>query len=80
MNEKLIFMDMIEIVFPKETTNIDKLTADINTFENDLSELIQLKIRNLIDDTFYNKEYQRIRADLDKQSRCRSLKMNCLRL
>ncbi len=36
------------------TTDIDKLTADINTYENDLSELIQLKIRHQIEDTFYN--------------------------
>lgn len=46
-------------------TDINKLTADINTFENDLSEQILLKIRHQIDDNFYNKEYQRIRAELD---------------
>lgn len=48
--------------------DIDKLTADINTYENDLSELIQLKIWHQIDDIFYNKEYQRIRSELDALS------------
>ncbi|MFV0342582.1 MAG: hypothetical protein ACK5JH_06760 [Anaerocolumna sp.] len=61
------FYNNVEKVIGKNlvSTNIDKLTADINTFEKDLSELIQLKIRHQIDDIFYNKEYQRIRNELD---------------
>jgi DNA invertase Pin-like site-specific DNA recombinase len=64
------FYTNVEKVIEKKSisTNIDKLTADINTYENDLSELIQLKIRHQIDDIFYNKEYQRIRSDLDELS------------
>lgn len=64
------FYNNVEKVIGKNSvsTNIDKLTADINTFENDLSELIQLKIRHQIDDIFYNKEYQRIRSELDDLS------------
>lgn len=64
------FYNNIEKVIGKNsvTTDIDKLTTDINTFENDLSELIQLKIRHQIDDIFYNKEYQRIRSELDALS------------
>lgn len=48
--------------------DIDKLTENINTFENDLGKLIQLRTRLQIDDTFYIKEYQRILAELDKLS------------
>lgn len=64
------FYNNVEKVIGKNSVSmdIDKLTADINTFENDLSELIQLKIRHQIDDIFYNKEYQRIRCDLDDLS------------
>ncbi|WP_312046501.1 hypothetical protein [Anaerotignum sp.] len=47
------------------TGDIDKLTAEIATVENDLSELVQLKIRHQIDDVFYNKEYQRIMGELE---------------
>ena len=66
------------------SANIDKLTVDINTFENDLSELIQLNIRHQIDDIFYNKEYQRNRSELDdlfekKESLRRSLMMSYLK-
>ncbi|WP_176494754.1 hypothetical protein [Anaerocolumna aminovalerica] len=64
------FYNNVEKVIGKNSvsTDIEKLTSDINTFENDLSELIQLKIRHQIDDSFYNKEYKRIRAELDTLS------------
>jgi len=61
------FYNNVEKVIGKKsvTTDIDKLNMEINTFENDLSELIQLKIRHQIDDIFYNREYQRITNELD---------------
>lgn len=61
------FYNDVEKVIGKAsvTGDMDKLTSEIATFENDLSELVQLKIRHQIDDVFYNKEYLRITVELE---------------
>lgn len=61
------FYNNVEKVIGKVSVSgdMDKLTAEIATVENDLSELVQLKIRHQIDDVFYNKEYQRITGELE---------------
>ncbi|MDD3322184.1 MAG: hypothetical protein PHS59_12155 [Paludibacter sp.] len=61
------FYNNVEKVIGKAsvTGDMDKLTTEIATFESDLSELVQLKIRHQIDDVFYNKEYLRITGELD---------------
>ena len=61
------FYANVEKVMNKKTTapDIDKLTKQINVYQSDLSELIQLKLRHQIDDSYYNTEYLRITGELE---------------
>lgn len=62
-----IFYANVEKAMNKKTVtpDIDKLTKQINIYQSDLSELIQLKLRHQIDDTYYNTEYLRITGELE---------------
>jgi len=57
-----MFLENINKVMTKESkiTEIKKLTERIGLLEQDLSELVQLRLRKQIDDKFYNKEYAKI--------------------
>lgn len=61
------FYANVEKVMNKKTTapDIDKLTKQINVYQSDLSELIQLKLRHQIDESYYNTEYLRITGELE---------------
>ena len=48
--------------------HIKKLTETIGLLEQDLSELVKLKLRKQIEDKFYNKEYARITGELESVS------------
>lgn len=63
-----IFLDNINKVMCKESkiSEINKVTECIGILEQDLSELVQLKIRKQIDDKYYNKEYEKITLELEK--------------
>jgi len=62
-----MFLENINKVMTKESkvANIKKLTETIGILEQDLSELVKLKLRKQIEDKFYNKEYARITGELE---------------
>lgn len=57
-----VFLENVEKVINKDTigTDISKTSNEITQLEQDLSEVVQLKIRKQIDDKYYNKEYAQI--------------------
>ncbi len=61
------FYNNVEKIIGKVSvsSDMDKLTTEISAVENDLRELVQMKIKHQIDDVFYNKEYQRITGELE---------------
>lgn len=65
-----VFLDNIHKVMAKESKVVDikKLTERIALLEQDLSELVQLRLRKQIDDKFYNKEYAKITEELESTS------------
>jgi len=65
-----IFLENINKVISKESKvlEINKITESIGLLEQDLSELVQLKLRKQIEDKYYNKEYERITLELEKVS------------
>jgi len=62
-----MFLENINKVMTKESkiTEIKKLTERIGLLEQDLSELVQLRLRKQIEDKFYNKEYVKITEELE---------------
>lgn len=62
-----VFLENVERVINKDTIGVDisKTSNEITQLEQDLSELVQLKIRKQIDDKYYNKEYAKITAELE---------------
>lgn len=65
-----VFLENINKVISKESkvSEINKVTESIGLLEQDLSELVQLKLRKQIEDKYYNKEYERITLELEKVS------------
>ena len=65
-----VFLENINKVISKESkvSEINKATESIGLLEQDLSELVQLKLRKQIEDKYYNKEYERITLELEKVS------------
>jgi DNA invertase Pin-like site-specific DNA recombinase len=65
-----MFLENINKVMTKESkiADIKKLTETIGLLEQDLSELVQLRLRKQIDDKFYNKEYAKITEELESVS------------
>lgn len=69
-----MFLENINKVMTKESkiTEIKKLTERIGLLEQDLSELVQLRLRKQIDDKVYNKEYAKITDELESVSQEKS--------
>lgn len=65
-----VFLENINKVMSKESkvSEINKVTENMGLLEQDLSELVQLKLRKQIDDKYYNREYERITLELEKVS------------
>ncbi|SPF56670.1 Putative site-specific recombinase (fragment) [Candidatus Desulfosporosinus infrequens] len=65
-----MFLENINKVIAKESkvADIKRLTETIGLLEQDLSELVQLRLRKQIDDKFYNKEYAKITEKLESVS------------
>ncbi|WP_083642500.1 recombinase zinc beta ribbon domain-containing protein [Desulfosporosinus metallidurans] len=65
-----MFLENVNKVMTKESKVVDikKLTERIGLLEQDLSELVQLRLRKQIDDKFYNKEYAKITEELESVS------------
>lgn len=65
-----VFLENINKVISKESKilEINKVTESIGLLEQDLSELVQLKLRKQIDDKYYSKEYERITLEIERVS------------
>ena len=65
-----IFLENINKVMSKESkvSEINKVTESMGLLEQDLSGLVQLKLRKQIDDKYYNKEYEKTTLELEKVS------------
>lgn len=68
------FLENINKVLTKESkiADIKRLTERIGLLEQDLSELVQLRLRKQIEDKFYNKEYAKITEELESVSQMKN--------